>query len=43
VSTLPDRRGLPTVRAALAHSRALAAFGASSGPLVIRRIIRGES
>ena len=36
-------RGLPTIRAALANSRPVAAFGTGSGRIEIRRIIGGES
>jgi 4-amino-4-deoxy-L-arabinose transferase-like glycosyltransferase len=34
---------LPTIRAALAHSRVLAVFGAGSDRIEVRRIIKGES
>jgi 4-amino-4-deoxy-L-arabinose transferase-like glycosyltransferase len=38
-----DTSNLPTVRAALAHSRVLAVFGTGSDRIEIRRIIKGES
>ena len=38
-----DTSNLPTVRAALAHSRVLAVFGAGSDRIEVRQIIKGES
>ena len=38
-----DPESLPTVRAALAHSRVVAGFGAGAGRIEIRQIVKGES
>jgi hypothetical protein len=38
-----DTSSLPTIRAALTHSRVLASFGTGSNRIEVRQIIKGES